>query len=55
MICYKDKTFCSSKVKKHTCGRKITPKEIKHAQELGLGIAYGDFCTEEKQTNNKVL
>lgn len=44
MICYKDKTFCSSKVKTHTCGREITEEEIKHAERLGLGIAYGNYC-----------
>jgi len=44
MICYKDKTFCNSKVKRHTCGREITQQEIKHAEIIGLPIAYGDFC-----------
>jgi hypothetical protein len=44
MICYKDKTFCASKVKKHTCGRKIIKKEIEHAKKIGLPIAYGNFC-----------
>jgi len=47
MICYKDKTFCGSKVKKHTCGREITQAEIKHAQQIGLPIAYGYFCKEK--------
>lgn len=46
MICYKDKTFCSSKVLKHTCGREITPEEIKHAESLGLGIAYSNYCSQ---------
>jgi len=47
MICYNDKTFCASKVEKHTCGREITEKEIKIAKEIGLAIAYGYFCEEE--------
>lgn len=34
--------YCLSE--EHTCGREITPEEIKHAEELGLPIAYGDFC-----------
>lgn len=44
MMCYKDKTFCASKVSKHTCGREITKEEIAHAEKLGLGIAYGNYC-----------
>ncbi len=45
MICYKDRTFCASKVEKHTCGREITDAELIEAAEMGLPIAYGDFCT----------
>ncbi len=47
MICYKDRTFCASEVEEHTCGREITPKEIEEAKELGLPIAYGNFCEEK--------
>lgn len=47
MICYKDKTFCASKVKKHTCGREITEEEKIHAKKIGLPIAYGDFCSKD--------
>lgn len=46
MLCYKDKTFCSSRVKKHTCGREIKQEEIKHAEKLGLGIAYSNYCDD---------
>lgn len=46
MICYKDKTYCASKVKKHTCGREITPEEIKESEKIGLPIAYAYFCEE---------
>ena len=49
MICYKDRTYCCSKVERHTCGREITPEEIEHAKELGLGIAYSEFCEDEKE------
>jgi hypothetical protein len=51
MITYKDKTFCGSKVKKHICGREITKNEITNAKEIGLPIAYGNFC--KKLLNNK--
>lgn len=44
MICYKDTTFCGSKVARHTCGREITKEELKHAERLGLPIAYGNYC-----------
>lgn len=46
MICYKDKTFCSSDVEVHTCGREITEEEIKHAEEIGLPIAWSEFCKQ---------
>lgn len=44
MLCYKDQTFCASKVMKHTCGREITLEEIQHAEKLGQEIAYSNFC-----------
>ena len=55
MICYKDTTFCASKVEKHTCGREITEEEIKHAKKIGLPIAYAYFCgtIEGKKNNDK--
>ncbi len=46
MINYKDKTFCSSKVLKHTCGREISPEELKQAESLGLYVCYGNFCKD---------
>lgn len=45
-MCYKDRTFCASEVKEHTCGREITEEELKHAKEIGLPIAWGKFCEE---------
>lgn len=48
MICYKDKTFCASEVKEHTCGRELTDEDNKHAEEIGLPIAYSKFCEESK-------
>ena len=49
MISYKDKTFCASEVSKHVCGREITEEELAHAKELGLPIAYGDFCGKKEK------
>ncbi len=46
MITYKDKTFCASEVKHHTCGRELTEGDKKHAEEIGLPIAYGKFCED---------
>jgi hypothetical protein len=47
MICYKDKTFCASEVEKHTCGRELKEEDKKKAEEIGLPIAYGEFCEED--------
>jgi len=44
MLCYKDKTFCASDVKNHTCSRELTEEDKKRAQKLGLCIAWGKFC-----------
>jgi hypothetical protein len=46
MLCYQDRTYCSSKVEVHTCGREITKEEIEDAKAQGLGIAYSDCCGE---------
>lgn len=51
MLCYKDTTFCSSKVKNHTCNREITEKEEKAAQEMGLPVAYAEFCEDNNVPN----
>lgn len=48
MITYKDKCFCASKVKRHTCGRKISEEDKKRAEKLGFPVAYGFFCGEDK-------
>jgi len=49
MLCYQDKTFCSSKVKTHTCGRELSDHDKEKADELGLPIAYAEFCKEAQQ------
>lgn len=52
MIGYKDKTFCASKVKKHTCGRKFTSQDAKDAERWWGGkdypVAYSYFCNPPK-------
>ena len=51
MITYKDKTFCASKVKKHTCGRELTEEDKENAKRITLPIAFGEFC-EDNPINN---
>lgn len=55
MMCYKDRSFCSSQVEIHTCGREITKAQLEEAQELELSICYGSFCgtTQDTTTNEK--
>lgn len=52
MICYKDKTFCSSDVEEHTCGREMAQEEKRDAERMNLPVAYGEFCTELNQYND---
>ncbi len=44
MLCYLDRSFCSDKVEKHTCGRELTEADKDRAEKIGLPIAYGSFC-----------
>ena len=50
MICYRDKTFCSSKVERHTCGREFTEEDAKAAEVWWGGqdypVAFGEFCSQ---------
>jgi hypothetical protein len=46
MITYKDRTFCASDVKVHTCGRELTEEDKEKAEDAGLPVAYGKFCEE---------
>lgn len=48
MICYRDITFCASKVDRHTCNRQLTDEDQKKANELGLPIAWAEFCEENQ-------
>ena len=53
MIGFLDRTFCASKVKKHTCGRELTPELKKQAEKWWGGkdypVAYAKFCKEPKK------
>ena len=48
MLCYQDRTYCSSDVEVHTCGRELSKDEAEHAKKVGLPIAYGSFCVTKK-------
>jgi hypothetical protein len=47
---YGDRTYCSSKVKVHTCGREFTDEDRKNAERWWGGkdfpVAYSNFCEE---------
>ena len=44
MICYKDQTFCAGVTEHHTCGRELSEDDKKRAEEIGLPIAWAEFC-----------
>lgn len=48
MICYRDRTYCGSKVKNHTCGREFTEKDHEDAVRWWGGenypLALSNFC-----------
>lgn len=50
MIHYKDRSYCSSKVKEHTCGREFTEQDAKDAEKWWGGedypVAYMEFCKD---------
>jgi hypothetical protein len=50
MLCYRDTTFCSSKVNKHACNREFTKQDAIDAEKWWGGkdypVAYGKFCLE---------
>lgn len=54
MICFRDITFCSSKVKTHTCGREFTEQDAIDAEKWWGGkdypVAYSNFCDTPTQT-----
>jgi len=44
MMTYKDRSFCFSKVEKHTCGRELTKEDSEKAAKLGLYISGTYYC-----------
>jgi hypothetical protein len=54
MMCYADRTFCSSPHCENKCGRKM-PKEVEsEAIKSGLYISTAYFCGEpEKEGNDR--
>ena len=60
MMSYKDRTYCGSKVKKHTCGREFTKQDAIDAEKWWGGkdypVAHSYFCgepTPEKGKSNE--
>jgi hypothetical protein len=55
MLCYKDKTFCCSKVHKATCTRQFTKQDAIDAEKWwgnkDYPVAYADFCQEANNAN----
>ena len=50
-MCCRDKTYCGSKVEKHTCGREFTKQDEIEAEAWWGGedypLALSDYCSEE--------
>ncbi len=50
-MCFRDKTFCCSMTKNHTCGREFTAEDAIAADKWwgkpGAPIAWGHFCDED--------
>lgn len=44
MISYKDMTFCGNEKHDPSCDRILSIEGAKHAGELGLPVAYANFC-----------
>ena len=52
MLCYKDRTFCSSDCTNRDCYRYLTPEDRNRAAEMDLPIAWSDFsdtCPDYKE------
>ena len=59
MICYRDRSYCGSKVKVHTCGREFTEQDAIDAEKWWGGkdypVAYMEFCSETTPPNPKLI
>lgn len=56
MICYRDRSYCGSKVKEHTCGREFTEQDAIDAEKWwgckDYPVAYMDYC-KDKELNEE--
>lgn len=59
MICYKDRTYCNSRVEHHTCGREFTKKDHNDAVRWWGGedypLALGNFCNTHSTPSTQEL
>ena len=46
MICYRDRTYCIRACANIECDRNVTEEVREAAQEMELGIAFGDLKTD---------
>lgn len=50
MMCFKDISYCNSKVDTHTCNREFTAQDAIDAEKWWGGVnypvCYGKFCEE---------
>jgi len=46
MICYRDRTFCSSDCINATCYRYLSDQDAQRAGQLNLPVAYSDFSMD---------
>lgn len=54
MLHYKDKSYCASKVKKHTCGREFTKKDAENVKRLDMPVCWGYFCEQDGGGNENI-
>lgn len=54
MLCYRDRAYCGSKVRKHTCGREFTKQDAIDAEKWWGGkdypVAFVKFCKEKNSS-----
>lgn len=57
MICYRDITFCASKVDKHTCDREFTEQDAIDAEKWwgskDYPVSYAYFCGDPTPQKGK--
>ncbi len=58
MMCYRDRTWCGSKVAVHTCGREFTEQDrlaaIKWWGGEDFPLSVGDFCGTEQDGHRRM-